>query len=67
MRFEFEPETGTPSEAGYIEFKLDTGEVTQLVFLKVTDHNSANSSETNEELEEIWDGLIAVLREKVGG
>lgn len=66
IKFEFAPEDAqeeayTPS---YIEFKLDFNEMTNTTFVKVTDF----SAETDEEeLNELWDGLIHTLKEIVGG
>ncbi len=64
-RFDFESEEdGKAAEPFYIEFRLDTNELTQMVFLKITD---CTLSSDPDELEELWDSLVATLREKVGG
>lgn len=64
VRFEFEQESGSVNDLAFIEFKLDTNELTQMVFLKITDYTP---SATLVELEEIWDGLVFTLKEKIGG
>jgi uncharacterized protein YndB with AHSA1/START domain len=48
----------------FIEFKLDETELTQSLFLKVTDQTSQYEAD---ELEAIWDGMIAKLKETIGG
>lgn len=59
-RFEF---TG-PDEGNYIEFKLVMSEIDNSVFLKITDY-SDNADESD--LESVWKGFIADLKEIVGG
>jgi hypothetical protein len=51
-------------EAAYVEFSLEKSEITQSVFLRVVDFTD---EEDEEELYELWDGMIATLRETVGG
>ena len=57
---------GLPESNGhsYVEFFLEKNEITQSVFLRVVDYTD---EEDEEELYEIWDGMIAMLRETVGG
>lgn len=51
-------------DANYLDFSIDSSELTQEVFLRVVDY----SEETDEtELQEMWDSLIQALREQVGG
>jgi hypothetical protein len=51
-------------DANYLDFTIDSSELTQEVFLRVVDY----SEETDEiELQEMWDSLIQNLREQVGG
>ncbi len=52
------------NDPNYYEFKLEMNELTQSVFLKITDY-SENDDE--EELEDLWSNLVVVLREIVGG
>ncbi|MCP9768210.1 ATPase [Lacihabitans sp. LS3-19] len=59
-RFEF---VGV-DEGNYMEFKLVMSEIDNSVFLKITDY-SDNADE--EDLESVWKGFIADLKEIVGG
>lgn len=63
-KFEFEHNGAIGDEPAYLDFRLEANDMTQSVFLKVTDY-SANTD--HEELEELWDGLVHSLREVVGG
>ena len=54
----------TISDANYLEFSLDSSLVTDEVYLRVVDYSSTQDS--NEQFE-MWDGLVAKLREQVGG
>ena len=47
----------------YVEFKLDMNELTQEVFIRVTDYNDMDPEETNE----LYESLIHDLKEIVGG
>ncbi len=47
----------------YVEFKLDMNELTQEVFIRVTDYNDMDAEETNE----LYESLIHDLKEIVGG
>lgn len=51
-------------DPNYFEFKLEMNELTQAVFIRITDY-SENDDE--EELEDLWGNLIDTLREIVGG
>lgn len=68
IRFEFlnkdESEDSGEKDSSFIEFKLDTNELTQSVFLKVIDNTDVADEE---EMEEIWNNLITSLKEIVGG
>lgn len=65
VKFEFTPENGDDEEdPSYLEFRLDQNELTQSVFLKVTDYSDTGDEE---ELEDLWDGLVGNLKEIVGG
>ncbi|MBT1701827.1 START-like domain-containing protein [Chryseosolibacter indicus] len=65
VKFEFLPETeednGDPS---YFELRLEFNELTQSVFLKVTDYSDFESAR---ELEDLWESLVENLRKLVGG
>lgn len=60
-RFEFNDDHEDPS---YVEFKLDENELTQSVFLKVTEYSDFDDQE---EQRAVWDNLLLTLKEIVGG
>lgn len=72
VRFDYLPaadqssgsETSDNGESPYIEFLLEKNEITQSVFLKVTD---CTEMDDEEEWHDLWDGMISTLRETVGG
>lgn len=65
VKFEFfDPGDVDSTDHSYIEFKLEENELTQSLFLKVTDYSNEYEEE---ELSAIWDSLIAKLKEIVGG
>lgn len=62
IRFEFlEPED--PEDPSFVEFKLEMNELTQEVFIRVTD----SSEMDHEEAQELYQSLIHDLKEIVGG
>ncbi|HYG40624.1 MAG TPA: START-like domain-containing protein [Cytophagales bacterium] len=63
VRLEFlpKPEDTDPS---YIEFKIDTNDLTQTTFLKVADYSDMVD---DEEFHDLWDFLVLKLKEIVGG
>lgn len=65
VRFEFLPEnpedTADPS---YFELRLEFNELTQSVYLKISDYSDV---EDEREVQDLWDGLIDNLRSTVGG
>ncbi len=65
VRFEFVPETEEDEEdPSYFELRLEMNELTQSVFLKVTDYSEMDDTE---ELYDLWEGLVEGLKETVGG
>lgn len=66
VKFEFLPENGDQEteDPAYVEFKLDMNELTQSVFISVTDYSE---NEDEDELHDLWSGLIHNLKEIVGG
>ncbi|MGF1639175.1 MAG: START-like domain-containing protein [Cyclobacteriaceae bacterium] len=67
VRFDFLKENGlseTDIDADYIEFKLETNELTQTTFLKITEFADFESPE---EQEEVWTHMLNTLKEIVGG
>lgn len=63
VRFEFIGDEEEDEEASYVEFKLDMNELTQEVFIRVTDYSDMDPEETNE----LYESLIHDLKEIVGG
>lgn len=61
IKFEF---ISDEEEPNYVEFKIDMNELTQSVFIRVTDYSEMDDEK---ELEELWDSLMSDLREIVGG
>ncbi|WP_242918673.1 START-like domain-containing protein [Pontibacter liquoris] len=65
VRFNFLSEDKKPLvDAPYIDFSIESSELTQEQFLKVVDYSNEDDME---ELEELWDNLMQNLRETVGG
>lgn len=50
-------------DPNFFEFKIDVNELTQSVYVRVTDYSDMDS----EEAEELWSSLIMDLKEIVGG
>jgi uncharacterized protein YndB with AHSA1/START domain len=65
VKYQFLPETPEDEEdPSYLEFKLNHNEMTDTTFLKIIDYSEI----TNEnDLRELWNNLIATLRERIGG
>lgn len=64
-RFEFLPENEEDErDPSYFELRLEFNELTQSVFLKVTDYSDFDDVK---ELNDLWDGLVETLRKIVGG
>ena len=57
------PERAAVDDPNYLEFTLHSSEVTDEVYLHVVDYSALHSAEQRE----LWDGLVAKLREQVGG
>jgi uncharacterized protein YndB with AHSA1/START domain len=64
VKFEMMEDGHIESDPNYFEFKLEMNELTQSVFLKITDY-SENDDE--EELQDLWSNLVDNLKEIVGG
>lgn len=60
VRFEF---LGDDDDPTYVEFKLEMNELTQEVFIRVTDYSDMDADEA----EELYESLIHDLKEIVGG
>lgn len=52
-------------DASYIDFYLETSELTQQQYLRVIDYTDEDTS--LEELADLWDNLIVTLKEIIGG
>lgn len=64
-RFEFLPENeDDEKDPSYFELRLEFNDVTQSVFLKVTDYSDFDDLQ---ELNDLWDSLVELLRKTVGG
>jgi uncharacterized protein YndB with AHSA1/START domain len=65
VRYEFIPEDEEDEDdPSYFELRLEENELTQTVFLKVTDYSDMDD---NDELFDLWEGLVDNLKETVGG
>ena len=65
VRFVFlDEQRQTVSDASFLEFTLDASQVTDEVYLRVVDYSAGINAD---EQQEMWDGLVAKLREQVGG
>ena len=51
-------------DANFLEFTLDSSQVTDEVYLRVVEYSTAHDAE---EQNEMWEGLVSKLREQVGG
>lgn len=64
VKFEFLGDDGEKSDLAYVELRLEFNEMTQSVYLKVTDYSEFDDAQ---EMQELWEGLIENLRNVVGG
>ncbi|GAB4018055.1 ATPase [Spirosoma sp. KCTC 42546] len=64
VRFEFlDTDENNASDNNYVDFRVDQSELTQSTFLRITDYSSTTDEE---ELKDLWDGLMDKLKEIVG-
>lgn len=63
VKFEFIDDLIEDTPA-YAEMKLEENELTQSVYLRITDYSDMEDSE---EVRELWDNLVHDLKEIVGG
>ncbi|WP_205500676.1 START-like domain-containing protein [Rufibacter psychrotolerans] len=65
VRFTF-PGTnkGTLHDCSYIDFSIETSELTQEQFLRIVDYTDVGDVE---QLAELWDNQVLTLRELIGG
>ena len=65
VKFEFIPATEEDEEdPSYFELRLEKSELTESVFIRITDHSDMDDLE---ELEDLWHGLVDQLKVTVGG
>jgi len=65
VRFVFLDEQRQPvADANFLEFTLDSSQVTDEVYLRVIDYSASLDAR---EQHEMWEGLVSKLREQVGG
>ena len=61
IKFEFEGDAG--DDLNFIEIRLEMNELTQEVYIKITDYSDVD----DQEVSDLWEGLIHDLKEIVGG
>lgn len=65
VKFEFIPETEEDEDdPNYIELKLNVNELTQSVFLQITDYSDFDDQE---EQQDLWENIVYSLKELIGG
>jgi len=65
VKFEFIPESDEDKQdPAYFELRLEVNELTQTVFLKISDYSDMDD---DGELYDMWEGLVEGLKETVGG
>ncbi|MEQ9289711.1 MAG: START-like domain-containing protein [Cyclobacteriaceae bacterium] len=64
VKIEFIPNDPEDDDPNFVEFKLDMNELTQAVFIRVTDYSEMDDLA---ELGELWENLMHNLKEIVGG
>lgn len=65
VKFEFLPESEPDSrDPSYLEMRLETNELTQTVFLHISDYSDFDDLK---ELHDLWDDLVGELKKIVGG
>ncbi len=65
VKFEFLPLTEEDEDdPAYIELKLEVNELTQSVFIRVTDYSDLDDPE---EQHDLWENIVLALKELIGG
>ncbi len=65
VRFTFmNTNKGIPHDYSYIDFSIETSELTQEQYLRIIDYTDVGDVE---QLTELWDNLVQNLRELIGG
>ena len=63
VRFEFLETDEDGSDNNYVDFRVDQSELTQSTFLRITDYSNTTDEE---ELKDLWNGMMDKLKEIVG-
>ncbi|QJD80006.1 START-like domain-containing protein [Spirosoma rhododendri] len=64
VRFEFlDTAADEGDDNNYVDFRVDQSELTQSTYLRITDYSGTTD---DDELVDLWDGLIDKLKEIVG-
>ena len=65
VKFEFVPESKEEErDPSYFELRLESNELTQSVYIKISDYSDFDDQK---ELADLWESLIDALRKTVGG
>ncbi|NBP70996.1 MAG: ATPase [Cytophagia bacterium] len=65
VKFQFLPEgEEDENDPAYLEFKVETNDLTQTVYLHISDYSDF---EDQKELHDLWDDLVGDLKKIVGG
>jgi len=65
VKFEFLPETEEDkNDPNYIELKLNLNELTQSVFIQITDYSDLDDEE---EQQDLWENIVYSLKQIIGG
>ncbi len=65
VKFEYLPENDEDSnDRSYFELRLETDELVNSTYIKISDYSDFDDLE---ELQDVWEGLIANLKKVVGG
>ena len=63
VRFDFLNTGENEHEGNYVDFRVDVSELTQTTYLRITDYSATTDED---ELQDMWDGLLLKLKEIVG-
>jgi uncharacterized protein YndB with AHSA1/START domain len=64
VKYQYLPKPGEdPNDLAFVEFKIETNELTQTCFLKITDYST---EEDEQILKELWANIIFNLKESMG-
>ncbi len=63
VKFEFLNTSDDGQDSNYVEIRADVSELTQATYLRITDYSTTTDEE---ELQDMWDGMVDKLKEIVG-